>query len=97
MRNFKKSVTPNHLRKHRKMYGFKQKEIAKVLGIRNTSTISRWEKGLYLPSSDNLFKLAGIYGVLIDTLFPHQARTRREEMRSRVAIIRGSSKVIHKP
>ena len=60
---------PNNLRKYRKAIGLKQKDVAKILGLKSTSMISRWEKGVCLPSLPNAFKLAGLYCVLVDALF----------------------------
>jgi transcriptional regulator with XRE-family HTH domain len=60
---------PNNLRKHRKAIGLKQKDVAKILGLKNCGMISRWEKGICLPSLLNAFKLAGLYCVLVDALF----------------------------
>ena len=60
---------PNILRKYRKAIGLKQKDVAKILGLKNSGMISRWEKGVCLPSLLNAFKLAGLYSVLVDALF----------------------------
>lgn len=60
---------PNCLRKYRKAVGLKQKEVAEILGLKNSGMISRWEKGICLPSLINAIKLAGIYSVLVDALF----------------------------
>ncbi len=60
---------PNCLRKYRKAVGLKQRDVAQILDIKNTGMISRWEKGICLPSLLNTIKLAGIYCVLLDALF----------------------------
>ena len=65
--DFKK--IPNNLRKYRKAIGLKQKDVAKILCLKNSGMISRWEKGVCLPSPLNIFKLSGIYSVLVDALF----------------------------
>jgi len=59
----------NNLRKYRKAIGLKQREVAEILGLKNSGMISRWEKGVCLPSLVNAFKLAGLYSVLVDALF----------------------------
>jgi len=59
----------NNLRKYRKAIGLKQREVAKILGLKNSGMISRWEKGACLPGLVNAFKLAGLYSVLVDALF----------------------------
>jgi len=35
--------------------------VAKILNIKNASMISRWEKGVCLPSTTNLLSLAILY------------------------------------
>jgi transcriptional regulator with XRE-family HTH domain len=60
---------PNCLRKYRKAIGLKQKDVAKILNLRSSGMISRWEKGVCLPSLLNAFKLAGLSSVLVDALF----------------------------
>ncbi len=60
---------PNSLRKYRRARGLKQKEVAELLGLKGSSTISRWEKGAVLPKPLNIFKLAAIYRTMVDALF----------------------------
>jgi len=60
---------PNNLRKYRKAIGLKQKDVARILDLKSAGMISRWEKGVCLPSVLNTFKLAGLYSVLVDALF----------------------------
>jgi transcriptional regulator with XRE-family HTH domain len=65
--DFKK--IPNNLRKYRKAVGLKQKEVAEILNLKGAGMISRWEKGICLPSLIYVIKLSGIYSVLVDALF----------------------------
>ncbi len=60
---------PNCLRKYRKARGLKQKEVSDILGLKNTSMISRWEQGVCLPNILNVFKLTVLYRVQVDTIF----------------------------
>jgi transcriptional regulator with XRE-family HTH domain len=60
---------PNNLRRYRKAVGLKQKEVAEILNLKSAGMISRWEKGVCLPSLINAIKLSGIYSVLVDALF----------------------------
>ena len=59
----------NCLRKYRKVRGLKQKDVAKILGFKSTSMISRWENGVSLPSTQNLLKMAVLYRTIVDALF----------------------------
>ena len=69
MENFTLKRIPNCLRKYRKAIGLKQKQVARILGLKNSGMISRWEKGKSLPSLLNAIKLAALYCRLIDALF----------------------------
>ena len=68
MRTINKSL-PNSLRKYRRAAGFKQKDVACILGLKNPNTISRWENGLSLKQLQRLLKLAILYRTMVDTLF----------------------------
>jgi transcriptional regulator with XRE-family HTH domain len=71
---------PNCLRKYRRARGLNQKEVAKSLGLKSASIISRWEKGICLPSTINLFKLAALYRTLVDALFIDLLRFLRQKL-----------------
>ena len=66
MRN---QTPPNYLRKYRKAAGFTQRQVARILGFKDTSMISRWEKGVCLPKLETIFKLAVIYRTMVEALF----------------------------
>jgi len=59
----------NNLHRYRKLNNLKQREVAKRMGLKDSSLISRWEQGFSLPDLENAFKLAVIYGVTVDALF----------------------------
>ena len=58
-----------YLRKYRRARGLTQCEAARRMGLKDSSLISRWENGFSLPDLENAFRLAAIYGVLVDALF----------------------------
>ncbi len=72
---------PNLLRKHRKVRGLKQSEVAKLLGHKSASRISRWEKGVCIPSLVNVLRLSVLYRVMVDALFADHLHLVREEVR----------------
>jgi len=78
----KRSV-PNCLRKYRKARGLKQKDVAKILGIKSASIVSRWEKGLCMPNTLNLFRLATLYRTMSDALFIDTVRALRDDVHRR--------------
>jgi transcriptional regulator with XRE-family HTH domain len=73
-------IIPNSLRLYRKNRGLKQRDVALILGVRNASMISRWEKGLAIPSTVNVLKLAMIYRTSADALFIDYRLKLREEI-----------------
>ena len=74
---------PNSLRKYRKARDLKQKDVARILGLKGSSMISRWEKGVCIPSTQNLMKLAVLYRTLMDALFVDLARKFKETLLKR--------------
>ncbi len=73
----------NSLRKHRRLRGLKQREVAEILGITSTGMISRWEKGTCLPDSLNMLKMAIIYRTMAEALFIDLVRVLRENLLSK--------------
>lgn len=60
---------PNKLKMFRRCQGFSQKKVARILGLADTSTLSRWEHGVSFPSIMQVFRLARIYQTLPHELF----------------------------
>lgn len=60
---------PNNLRELRKTKGMLQIEVAQLLGHLNSDRMSDWEKGYGMPSVQNLFKLAAVFGVPVEDLY----------------------------
>ena len=79
-KNVNHNRIPNSLRKYRKARGLTQKEVVRILGLKNTSTISRWEAGVRLPKPPNMFKLAVLYRVMADALFINLRRSLQQEV-----------------
>jgi len=83
MGTIKQKRIHNLLRKYRKASGFKQLEVAKLLGLKSSSRISRWEKGSCIPNIINAFKLSILYRTMVDGLFIDLLRDLREELKER--------------
>lgn len=60
---------PNKLKMIRRCHGYSQKKVAHILGLADTSTLSRWEHGVAIPSTVQVFRLARIYQTLPHELF----------------------------
>lgn len=74
---------PNLLRKYRKANGYKQKDVARILGIKSSSKISRWEKGECMPNLVNALKISILFRVMVDSLFIDLLRQLREDVHQR--------------
>ncbi len=92
MKNINYKGIPNCLRRYRKARGLKQREVAEILGLKSGSSISRWERGVCLPSSLNVFKLALIYRTMVDALFIDLRRELRQDLRKREGEVLKSGK-----
>ncbi len=64
----------NKLKELRLQNNLKQEEVAIWLSIQGACRISKWERGLAMPSVGNLFKLAKIYKVLPHVIYPELFR-----------------------
>ena len=60
---------PNRLKKYRRIFCLSQKQVARMLGLKNTSPLSRWEKGRAFPGIIHLFGLSRIYKTLPSELY----------------------------
>lgn len=74
---------PNNLKFYRRNRGLKQTDVAQILGVRNASMISRWEKGLAIPNTVNTFRLGLIYRISTDALYAEYRLKLKEEIRPR--------------
>ncbi len=83
MTNKRERRIPNLLRKYRKVRGYRQKDVAKILNLRSPSRVSRWEKGLCLPSFSNALRLAVVYRVMVDVIYPDLLANLREDIMAR--------------
>lgn len=62
-------LIPNRLRKHRRLSGYTQKQVAYLIGVKNAAEIARWEKGIKLPNTCNAFKLSALYRTFLNELY----------------------------
>lgn len=83
MKTIQRENLNNCLRKYRRLRGLRQSDVAEILGLKSTSMISRWEKGVCLPDSINVLKLAIIYRTMVDALFIERVRMLREDLLSK--------------
>jgi len=60
---------PNRLSHHRRLRGYKQAEVARLLGLYGTVALRSWEKGKTMPSGANLVKLSVLYRTYPNELY----------------------------
>jgi transcriptional regulator with XRE-family HTH domain len=62
-------VPYNRLRSFRRGMGYTRKQVARMVGLADKSPLSRWERGLAMPSMVQVFRLARICRVLPHELY----------------------------
>lgn len=60
---------PNRLKRYRRIAGYSQKKVARLLGFLDTSSLSRWEHGITVPHIVNIFRLASLYHAKPEELY----------------------------
>jgi len=85
---------PNLLRRYRRTRGLTQRDVAKLLGLRTSSRISKWESGACLPSLANAFRLSVVYRVLADALFVDLLRSLRKDINEREKKLSGGKETV---
>jgi len=63
----------NTLKESRKAKSLTQEQVARLLNLQCEDRLSRWEHGQALPSVENLFRLAKLYEVSPEELYPDSA------------------------
>jgi len=73
----------NNVTFYRRRIGFKQIQVARLLGHRDSSSLSVYESGRKLPRLTEAFKLSIILRVPVEFLFPITYEALRNEIRSK--------------
>lgn len=63
--------------------GYTQADVAFLLGLKDTSEISRWEKGLTIPLADTVIRLSYVYHTFAEELFREYYKEVRLEIEPR--------------
>ena len=74
------NINSSLLALRRKRLGYEQKQIAALLGHKNTYQISRYETGQRIPSFKEAIKLSMLYGLPVHVLFQRYFRCCQEEL-----------------
>lgn len=75
---------PNRLRKYRLEAGLPAELVANIIGLSSTDRLIRWEKGLALPSVENLFRLRVLYKRSCEQLFLDLFQDLKDETTTRM-------------
>jgi len=73
----------NRLIEYRKRMRLTQKTVARLLGLKNASILSRYESGSSLPTLERALSLETIYRVPVAFLFPNLYEAIRSKIRDR--------------
>ena len=80
----RKDIISNHLKEHRIRCGYKQKEVATILGFATEDRICLWEKGKNIPNLINLLKLASLYRATPLQMYPELMMEVDDEIEDRM-------------
>ena len=75
---------PNALRRCRESKGLSQSEVAKLLGFKDKTWISHWERGDAMPNLVSILRLAVLYEATVEGLFRDLFNAIHQEHLSRV-------------
>ena len=70
-----KNTVRDMLIAYRKKNDLRQQDVAKALGLYDSSTYRSWETGRSSPKPDMLVKIAQMYNISLDTLMGNTARS----------------------
>lgn len=65
----------------RRKSGLTQEQVADEMGV-SRQAVTKWENGQSAPSTENLFKLASLFGTTVDLLLPEQ-ENRQPDMKKK--------------
>ena len=75
--------TTNRLMLYRKRMRLSQKQVASILGLKNVSVLSNYERGISRPSLQRALGLEIVYRVPVAFLFPDLYEQTRSRIRER--------------
>jgi transcriptional regulator with XRE-family HTH domain len=69
----------NRIWKYRTIKGLKQEELAFLIGNASSSQVSRYERGLVMPTFEQLIKLCCALDIRIESLYPQLVKNGRRK------------------
>ena len=74
----------NFLRRYRRAMGLTQPQVARVLGLKSSASVSRWESGKMIPGPGRLLELSVLYARLVNDLLRPDYLAARERIDARL-------------
>jgi len=71
----------DRIKQCRQNVGLTQEQVADEMGV-SRQAVTKWENGKSAPSTENLFKLASLFGTTVDLLLPEQ-ENRQPDMKKK--------------
>ena len=69
--------TGRNITRLREIAGLSVKELAEIFGFSTPQAVYKWQRGIALPTIDNLVVLARVFGVTMDEIVVIDADTKR--------------------
>ncbi len=66
--SIKENISKN-IAKYRKELGISQKELAELVGAKNLTTVSSWERGISSPDADTIIKICKLFKISLYDLY----------------------------
>lgn len=78
----------DRIKQCRQNVGLTQEQVAEAMNV-SRQAVTKWENGKSAPSTENLFKLASLFGTTVDFLLPeHEDRQLETKNKKRYLILR---------
>lgn len=78
-------IKHNYLRWHRRKSHLTQEDLIFILGVKDKSQVSRWEKGERKPDIYTLLSYHLLFGIPIEEMFGRQKNTLTESISKKIA------------
>ena len=66
--SIKENISKN-IAKYRKEKGLSQSALAEIIGAKNLTTVSSWERGISSPDADTIIKLCSLFDITLYDLY----------------------------
>jgi DNA-binding XRE family transcriptional regulator len=81
-----RTIKTNQIRRYRKKRYLRQRDVTKILGIKDTTDLYRWETGQKMPSLINALKLSVALQCPVELLFfDHYDQVRKELLQNKAS------------